>query len=635
MKLYKIMLLVCAAAASAAPWTRGGLVVEPASFSRAVMAGINLEEDELRLTNASVSGTVYYGAAVTAGVGWLGLGAPAQWSLAPGGEGTLAVTYSTAGLATGQYSGKILLTNAVVEGLETNEGAPREVPVLLQVNPRPELQVSATVISNMASEGEDAEPRIFQVWNGSGYYTLNYSIADDAPWVIPSVSAGSCTTEHDVIGLDYSTAGLAAGSYTGRVTVTAAEPVGGVKSRVIVLRLEVTGLAGLGCDGSAQAYDLRLGEGAAEGSFKVWNTGMSAGTSLRWSAALASGAAPWLSLSPSAGEAGAGGAKQTVRVRCDPAGMEPGSYSALVRVSGVDTLTGQAARGSPHDIYVSLLVRAGDRLHFGGDYGSSLIVYGAETGYWGLGDLSGEQYWTWFGGYGYAPAPGDYDGDGVAELGVYRASSGGWYWRKAGSENIYLLGNWGGPGCQPVQGDFDGDGRQDFVLYHEGQGQWYALLSAYGYQGVQVSFGGPGYAAVHGDFDGDGLADPALYHAGQGVWQGLVSSLGYKYVQGAFGGPGYQGLAGDFDGDGRTDLCLYHVSGRWYILSVDGRVLLNGDWWGGPGWTPAVADYDGDGADDLAVYDEAGGRWRIRRRNGTTLAWDMPLGGYGYQAVGK
>jgi len=186
-----------------------------------------------------------------------------------------------------------------------------------------------------------------------------------------------------------------------------------------------------------------------------------------------------------------------------------------------------------------------------------------------------------------------------------------------------------------VQGDFDGDGRQDFVLYHEGQGQWYALLSAYGYQGVQVSFGGPGYAAVHGDFDGDGLADPALYHAGQGVWQGLVSSLGYKYVQGAFGGPGYQGLAGDFDGDGRTDLCLYHVSGRWYILSVDGRVLLNGDWWGGPGWTPAVADYDGDGADDLAVYDEAGGRWRIRRRNGTTLAWDMPLGGYGYQAVGK
>ena len=77
MKLYKIMLLVCAAAAGAALPARGGLVVEPVGFSQTVMAGMNLSEDELRLTNASAGGTVYYGAAVTAGGGWLGLGAPA------------------------------------------------------------------------------------------------------------------------------------------------------------------------------------------------------------------------------------------------------------------------------------------------------------------------------------------------------------------------------------------------------------------------------------------------------------------------------------------------------------------------------------------------------------------------------
>lgn len=628
----------------------GGLGVSPVALTRETMAGVAASSDTLRLTNTSAAGTVYYGASVTAGGGWLGIAGTVQGALGPGGAVGLTVSY--AALGAGEYSGQILVTNALVEGGVTNAGSPREVPVLLRVNPRPELMVSATVISNMASEGEDAEPRIFQVWNGSGYYTLTYSIADDVPWVIPSVSGGTSTSEHDVISLDYSTAGLAAGSYTGRVTVTASEPVGGTNARVIVLRLEVTGLAGLGCDGVAQEYNLRMGDSPVARSFKVWNTGVSAGTALRWSAAVVAGGGnaaavdqagfsrqqadtSWLTLAPAGGELGAGAAPRTVTLTCNPAGLAPGNYSAIVRVSGVDTLTGLEARGSPYDIGVGLLVRAGDRLHFGGDYGSALLVYGAETGLWGLGDLSGATVWDLFGGYGYYPVPGDYNGDGTAELGVYRAASGGWYWKGVGSGDVVMLGNWGGADYRPVQGDFDGDGRQDFILYNEAAGRWYALLSGYGYQGVMVEFGGPGYAAVHGDFDGDGRADPALYNAGAGTWHGLLSSLGYKYIQGQFGGAEYAGLAGDFDGDGRSELCLYHASGRWYILAVDGRMLVHGDWWGGPGWAPVTADYDGDGADDLAVYEAASGRWRIRRLNGTILAWDMLLGGYGYQAVGK
>jgi hypothetical protein len=620
---------------SAAP-ARGGLLVEPVSFSQTVMAGINPDADNLCLANASTVGTVHYGAAVTAGGEWFTLGESAQGALSPGETGVLAVVYNAADLDPGQYNGTILLTNAVVEPGMTNFGPPRELPVRLLVNPRPELCVSTNLISNTVSEGEDAPPRIFQVWNGSGYYTLTYTISDNALWVIPDVTSGTCTTEHDVITLEYSTAGLAQGSYTGLLTVTASEPVGEVKSRDIVLRLNVTGLAGLGCDGKEQTYNLRQGSGAVTGSFKVWNTVSSAGTSLRWNTTVLPEQTPWLTVSPSAGEVAAGSAPQKVVVRCNPKEKKPGSYRALVRVSGVDTLTGRAARGSPYDIYIGMVVRTSDRLYFGGDYGSALIVYGQETGNWGLGNLSGEQYWTWFGGEGYVPVPGDYDGDGIAELGVYRASSGGWYWRKLGSENIFMLGNWGGPGYRPIQGDFDGDGLQDFVLYHEGMGQWYALLSTYGFQGgVQINFGGPGCIAMHGDFDGDGKADPAVYHPASGTWHGLASSLNYRYLHGPFGGPEYTGLTGDFNGDGHTDLCLYHVSGRWYILSVGGKLLLNGDWWGGPGWTPVVADYDGDGADDLAIYDKPSGRWRIRRRDGTIIAWDIRLGGGVYDAVGK
>ena len=55
-----------------------------------------------------------------------------------------------------------------------------------------------------------------------------------------------------MITLEYSTAGLAQEATLGCWTVTASEPVGEVKSRDIVLRLNVTGLAGLGGDGKEQ-----------------------------------------------------------------------------------------------------------------------------------------------------------------------------------------------------------------------------------------------------------------------------------------------------------------------------------------------------------------------------------------------
>jgi hypothetical protein len=57
------------------------------------------------------------------------------------------------------------------------------------------------------------------VWN-SGGGTLDYSISDNRNWLSVSPSSGTSTGEHDTITVNYSTSGLAAGSYSATITIS-------------------------------------------------------------------------------------------------------------------------------------------------------------------------------------------------------------------------------------------------------------------------------------------------------------------------------------------------------------------------------------------------------------------------------
>ena len=79
--------------------------------------------------------------------------------------------------------------------------------------------------------------------------------------------------------------------------------------------------------------------------------------------------------------------------------------------------------------------------------------------------------WGWSGAVGL---PGDYDGDGIRELGVYDQPSGAWYAWSEARKNIILWNEpWGWPGATPVPGDYDGDGIYDLALFDSRTGQWY------------------------------------------------------------------------------------------------------------------------------------------------------------------
>lgn len=159
-------------------------------------------------------------------------------------------------------------------------------------------------------------------------------------------------------------------------------------------------------------------------------------------------------------------------------------------------------------------------------------------------------------------------------------------------------------------------------------------LSASASSGLPVSFNvasGPGrIAAGILSFTGTGLVHVAASQAGNTDYAAAMPVTNQVTVTGA---PGR--APGDYSGDGITALTVFDpLTGKWYCLTRDGRVIMWGLAWGGPGMTAVPGDYDGDGAWDAMVYRKEDGiwcAWSIAR--GEPLVWRAPWGGLALEPV--
>ncbi len=247
---------------------------------------------------------------------------------------------------------------------------------------------------------------------------------------------------------------------------------------------------------------------------------------------------------------------------------------------------------------------------FDGDGRADISVFRPDTGYWYIINSATQNFsGTQFGASEDIPAPGDFDGDGKTDTAVFRPSTGYWFILTKGGN--FVSKQFGQAGDVPVPADYNGDGKAEFAVWRPSDGTWYFSASDSRNTFSSVQFGQNGDKPTVGDYDGDGRADIAVWRPSDGNWYSLKSSNG-NFVSAQFGAATDQPAQGDFDGDGRTDYAVFRPSnGTWYVQQTTAGFAFQQ--FGQAGDLPATGDFDGDGKADKAVFRPSSGYWYLMR----------------------
>jgi len=245
------------------------------------------------------------------------------------------------------------------------------------------------------------------------------------------------------------------------------------------------------------------------------------------------------------------------------------------------------------------------------------------------------------------PLAGDFNGDGIDQLAVFKE---GYWYIDINNNGVWderdLLIKLGDDRDRPVVGDWDGDGKDDIGIYgpmwesdpeaiarepglpnpdnrltarpknvpphdHEATSRARVMkLTTYGKQRADVvdhvfGFGDGGLIPIAGDWNGNGVRSIGTFK--EGIWQLDLNGDGkfdHHDAKFRFGQPGDIPVVGDFNGDGIDQIAIYR-SGTWIIDSDGNRELDATDYtfqMGAAGDIPLTGDWTGDGIDQPTVY---------------------------------
>ncbi|MCP4846332.1 MAG: hypothetical protein GY899_00095 [Verrucomicrobiaceae bacterium] len=211
--------------------------------------------------NLSNSGSDTLNYTITDDAPWLQISPESGTSSSLSDTNTHTVTFSTAGLAGGNYTASIIITDSEAGN------SPLTIPVALRVA-QPVVTTNLNSLSLTAQEGTNAENQPFNIWNGEPDTNMSYTISTNVSWIGVTPTNGSSNGPSDQQShiLTFNTANLSPGTFSGTVSLTAPGTLGSPKTIPVTLSVS---------DGLLVLLDAR---GFNTGPVPTWpNTGLIGG----------------------------------------------------------------------------------------------------------------------------------------------------------------------------------------------------------------------------------------------------------------------------------------------------------------------------------------------------------------------
>jgi hypothetical protein len=224
------------------------------------------------------------------------------------------------------------------------------------------------------------------------------------------------------------------------------------------------------------------------------------------------------------------------------------------------------------------------------------------TGQWHLRDSVGNVTTFYYGNPSDKPIVGDWNGDGIQTVGLYRQSTGFVYLRNSNtSGNADVTFFAGNPGDIPIAGDFNGNGFDTVSLYRPSTGQVFIFNSlgadgeGLGAADISYYFGNPNDKPFTGDFNGNGVDTVGLHRESSGLLYFRNShTQGNADFEFYFGNPDDRLFAGDFGiVDGVDTPGVFRPSNTtWYFRHTNTQGNADSQFvWAQSHWLPVAGNF--------------------------------------------